>query len=230
MIYPLLLRMTVEEIIKDACLETNTNIKEYWEDKLISDFNEIYRKVRRWVVRVHEDYFWTYWTTDIQEWVTEYAIQRKEVEIEDWEELIKVPWIAKVKKVYILCWETYREVPQLDDFQERAWMKGWTLKDNHIILTREPDEDIENGLKLEGIQAVNDLDWESEEEDMFPWHEDLQDFTHVLTNGLKIKLWNAKQNFEKKQVAQADYDAAFSDMIVYISERVQDIYYTKLTY
>jgi hypothetical protein len=29
-------------------------------------------------VNTHEDYFWNYWTTDIQQGATEYNIQRKE--------------------------------------------------------------------------------------------------------------------------------------------------------
>jgi hypothetical protein len=36
------------------------------------------------------------------------------------------------------------ELPQLSDYQERTGMKGWVLKDNHIILTWTPEEDIEN--------------------------------------------------------------------------------------
>lgn len=237
--------MDVKQIIEDACTETNTSLKEYWEEKALLDFNKIYRRVWRSVVRTHEDYFRNYWTTDIQEWVTEYAIQRKEQEVpetrieedENWEEIevetwnmIKVPWISKVKKVSILFWEHYKEIPQLTDLQERTGYKGWILRDNHVILTWTPEEDIEEWIKLEWIQSVNDLDWESTEEDIFPWHEDLSDFSDVLALGLKVKLWGAKQDFEKKATANEDYEIALEDMRRFVAERVQTVYYTNLQY
>ena len=75
--------MNVEDIILDASMETNTSVKEYWESKIIRDLNSVYRKVWRNIVRLHEDYFWNYWTTDIQEEVNEYAIQRKETSYVD---------------------------------------------------------------------------------------------------------------------------------------------------
>ena len=95
--------MNVEDIILDASMETNTSVKEYWESKIIRDLNSVYRKVWRNIVRLHEDYFWNYWTSDNQEEGNEYAIQRKETSYEDehWV-TIKVPWIAKVKKVYLI--------------------------------------------------------------------------------------------------------------------------------
>lgn len=221
--------MTVEEIIKDACLETNTSLKDYGEEKALLDLNKIYRKVWRNVVKVHEEYFWNYWVTDIQEWATEYAIQRKEEENEDWE---KIPWIAKVKQVFIKATDdwAYLEIPQLDDYEERKGYKGWYLADNHIILSREPKEDIQDWIKLVGIQSINDLTMEDDEESIFPWHEDLSDFWDVLALGLKQILWRAKQDFDKANLAGQEFELAQEDMRRFVAERVQSIYYTKLDY
>ena len=225
--------MDVQWIINDACFETNTNIREYWQAKIISDLNRVYRKVWRNVVRTHEEYFWNYWTTDIQANVSEYAIQRKEVETEDdqWE-TIKIPWIAKVKRVLVKtnADSDYKELEQLDDFEDRVWFHWWTLKDNHIILSWTPDEDIEDWIKLEWIQTVNDLKIDDGADAIFPWHEDLQDFSDVLSYWLKDILWRAKQDFEKSQIAKSDFSVSLEDMLRYISERVQSVYYSQLIY
>jgi hypothetical protein len=43
------------------------------------------------------------------------------------------------------------------------------LKDNHIILNWTPDTDIEDGLKLEGTEASNEPDWDTNvTTDLFP--------------------------------------------------------------
>ena len=224
--------MNVEDIILDASMETNTSVNEYWESKIIRDLNSVYKKVWRNIVRLHEDYFWNYWTTDIQEDVNEYAIQRKETTYEDeqWA-TIKVPWIAKVKKVYLINESGFSdELMELSDAQEAAWYRWYTIKDNHIILNWIPDKEIVWWLKLEGIQTVNDLIWDDEEDAIFPWHEDLQDFENVLQLGLKEILWRAKQDFDKANLAKQEYELALQEMIRYVAERVQNIYYTELQY
>lgn len=220
----------VQKLIEKSCRKTNTSLTEYWEDNILDDLNEIYSEIRRLIVNMHEDYFWTYWTTDIQEWATEYNIQRKEVIDETVTPAIHIPWIAKVKKVYILVDERYVEIPQLSDYQERLWEKWYVLKDNHIILTRTPEEDIEDWLRVEGIQAINELTMESEDIDFFPWHEDLLQFQTVLYSWLKKVLRDWKQDFEKANIETWKYENKKAEMMRYIAERVQDIYYTNLTY
>lgn len=225
----------MKRFIEDALTETNTSISEYWEDKIKSDALKVYVKVWRAITQTHEDYFWNYWTTDIQAWATEYAIQRQAQVINEWEsDEYTVPWIDKVKRVLIKATDDwmYLEIPHLDDYQERAGMKGWTLKDNHIILNWIPDANIEDWLKLEGIEVVNepDMDDDTTTEDLFPWHEDLNQFIPVLATWLKVILWKAKQDFDRMNIAKQDYYEELEEMKRYITERVQDIYYTNLTY
>lgn len=222
--------MNVQKLIEKSCRKTNTSLTEYWQDNVLDDLNEIYSEIWRLIVNMHEDYFWTYWTTDIQEWATEYNIQRTEVIDETVTPAIHIPWIAKVKKVFILVDERYVEIPQLSDYQERLWEKWYVLKDNHIILTRTPKEDIEDWLRVEGIQAINELTMESEDIDFFPWHEDLLQFQTVLYSWLKKVLRDWKQDFEKANIETWKYENKKAEMMRYIAERVQDIYYTNLTY
>lgn len=217
----------MKRFIEDALAETNTSIASYWEQKLYGDAFKIYLQVWRTISNTHEDYFWNYWITDLQEGATEYEIQR------EWDTTwdTPIPWIDKVKKVYILQWETYVEIPQLSDLQEREGMKGWTIKDNHIILNWTPEEDIEDWLKLEWTISPNYPDMsDADEEDLFPYHPDLWQFEPVLAAGLKWKLWLAKQDFDKANLAKAEFYEGQEEMRRYIAERVQGIYYTNLTY
>lgn len=222
----------MKRFIEDALKETNTSKAEYWEDKLKTDALRVYLKVWRMITSTHEDYFWNYWTTDIQAWATEYNIQRTAQVINEGEDdEYTVPWIDKVKKVYLLQWDVYVELPQLSDWEEWAWAKGWMLKDNHIILNWTPDTDIENWLKLEGTEAINEPDWDSNvTTDLFPWHDDLVLFEPVLAAWLKVILWKAKQDFDKSNIAKVDYQEELEEMKRYITERVQKIYYSKNTY
>ena len=217
----------MKRFIEDALVETNTSLAAYWEQKLYGDAFKIYLQVWRTISNTHEDYFWNYWITDLQEGATEYAIQR------EWDTTwdTPIPWIDKVKKVYVKQWDTYVEIPQLSDLDERKWMKWWTIKDNHIILNWTPTEDVEDWLKLEWTISPNYPDMsDADEEDLFPYHPDLYQFEPVLASWLKWKLWLAKQDFDKANLAKQEFYEGQEEMRRYIAERVQWIYYTNLTY
>ena len=110
-------------------------------------------------------------------------------------------------------------------------MKWWTIKDNHIILSWTPSEDIEDWLKLEWTISPNSPDMgDTDEQDLFPYHPDLLQFDPVLDLWLKQILWRAKQDFDKANLAKAEYQEWLEEMRRYIAERVQWIYYTNLTY
>lgn len=217
----------MKRFIEDALVETNTSLAAYWEQKLYGDAYKIYLQVWRTISNTHEDYFWNYWITDLQEWASEYQIQR-EWDL-TWDN--PIPWIDKVKKVYVKQWDTYVEIPQLSDLDERRWMKWWTIKDNHIMLNWTPTEDIEDWLKLEWTISTNNPDMsDADEQDLFPYHPDLWLFEPVLASWLKWKLWLAKQDFDKANLAKQEFYEGQEEMRRYIAERVQWIYYTNLTY
>lgn len=225
--------MTLQDLFVEAYEDTNTSTANYPYSKALIKFNEIYWEVWRMIVTTQEDYFWTYWTTDIQEWAREYKIEREQtsyVDPDTWD-TVYVPWIAKVKKVII--WDgddSCYELPELSDLEESMGLKGWKLKDNHIFLNRTPTEDVEWGLEIQGIQAINPISWTLSEinvEDViFPWHSDLKQFYKVIMDGLKAELWEHKQDFDKSDRMKARYEEWLEKMRRYISQRVQSIYYS----
>ena len=226
------LSFTIEKLMKrfveDALTETNTSASEYWTDKLARDCNKAYLRIRREITQTHEDFFWNYWITDVQAWANEYEIQRT-WETDDDNNVI--PWIDKVKKVYLLCGDAYEELPQLSDYQERAGMRWWTIKDNHIILSWTPEEDIEDWLKLEGTCIMNIPDWtDNTDDDIFPLRPELDYYKPMIATDLRIRLWRSKQDFDKENIAKQDYAEELMELKRFITERVQSIYYTNLTY
>ena len=217
----------MKRFIEDAVLETNTSVADYWEDKLYGDAIKVYLQVWRTISNTHEDYFWNYWFTDLQEWANEYELQGQW--LTSWDE--QIPWIDKVKKVYIKCWDGYQEIPQLTDWQENSWIKWWMIKDKHIILSWTPEEDVEDWLKLEWTICPNYPDMSSDDlTDLFPYHEELWNYESLLASWLKWKLWLAKQDFDKANLAKQEFLEWQEEMRRYIAERVQWIYYTNLTY
>lgn len=206
--------MNVKEILDYAYGETNTSQAQVSQEKTVEKLNKIYKKVWRAIVNAQEDYFWNYWTTDIQKGATEYEIQRREKQLGS----KLIPWIAKIREVQIKSGEKYKS------------FEAWSLADNHIILDFIPQKDEEDWLRIVGIQAINDLKLTDEEEMIFPWHEDLQEFTTVLAKGLEYELWKGKQDFEKANFAMQEYQAELQEMIRFITQRVQKIYFTKLEY
>lgn len=206
--------MNVKEILAYAYGETNTSQAQVSQEKAVEKLNKIYKKLWRVIVNTQEDYFWNYWTTDIQKGATEYEIQRKEAQVGS----KLIPWIAKIREVQIKSGESYES------------FEAWSLADNHIILDFIPQKDEEDWLRIAGIQAINDLKLTDEEEMIFPWHEDLTDFTTVLAKGLEYELWKGKQEFEKANFAMQEYQAELQEMIRFITQRVQKIYHTNLQY
>lgn len=235
--------MTIQDLLEEAYEDTNTSIANYPYTKGLKKLNEIYSEMYRMIVTTQEDYFWTYWTTDLQQWAREYKVEREWTTLVDdswnpvlddqWNE-IKVPWIEKVKKVIIRTDEdTSYEVPELSDLEESNGMKWWKLKDNHIFLNWTPDKTIEWGLEIQWIQNINPVELTDNIEDaIFPWHSDLRQFYKVLLLGLKAELWDHKQDFTKSDStkytnwARAKYNDELEKMKRYISQRVQSIYYS----
>lgn len=226
--------MTLQDLFVEAYEDTNTSTTNYPYSKALVKFNEIYSELYRMIVTTQEDYFWTYWNTDLQEWAREYKVEREETSYTDsqWN-TVYVPWIAKVKKVVIWTDEdTSLEIPELSDLEESYWLKGWTLKDNHIFLNWTPEKTIEWWLEIQGIQAINNISWNLSEIDIkdavFPWHSDLKDFYKVIMFWLKAELRDHKQDFDKADRARQRYEEEKEKMKRYISQRVESIYYSKL--
>ena len=224
--------MTIQDLFVEAYEDTNTSTANYPYTKALTKFNEIYSEVWRMIVTTQEDYFWTYWNTDLQEWAREYKVEREQTSYEDpdtWD-TVYVPWIAKVKKVVIRNDENSYELPELSDLEESDGMKGWKLKDNHIFLNWTPTETIENWLEIQGIQAINPISWTLSEIDIedviFPWHSDLKQFYKVIMDWLKAELREHKQDFEKSDRMKARYEEWLEKMKRYITQRVQSIYYS----
>ena len=225
--------MTIQDLLEEAYEDTNTSTANYPYTKGLKKLNEIYSEMYRMIVTTQEDYFWTYWNTELQEWAREYKVEREQTSYEDpdtWD-TVYVPWIEKVKKVVL--WtdeENSYELPQLSDLEESSGMKWWTLKDNHIFLNWTPTETIENWLEIQGIQAINPISWTLSEiniEDVvFPWHSDLKQFYKVIMDWLKAELREHKQDFEKSDRMKARYEEWLEKMKRYITQRVQSIYYS----
>ena len=223
--------MTLQDLFVEAYEDTNTSTANYPYSKALTKFNEIYKRVYRMIVTTQEDYFWTWWNTDLQKWAREYKIEREQTSYTDSNgNTVYVPWIAKVKKVSIWHDDFKDELKELASLEESMWEKGYVLHDNHIVLNWTPDEDIEWGLQIEWIQAINTISGTLSEinvEDVvFPWHSDLKDFYEVIMWGLKTELREHKQDFDKADRCRQYYNDRLEEMKRYITQRVQDIYYS----
>lgn len=220
--------MTIEEIFQEAYEDTNTSVTNYPYAKALKKFNAMYKEIYRMIVNTQENYFRTYRNTDLQEGATEYKIEREQTSyIEEWE-TVYVPWIAKVEKVYLITENWQELLKELSDLEQVEWVRGYVLKDNHIILNRVPEETIEGGLRLEWIEAVNELTLEDEEGSIFPNQQDLRDFESVLVAWLKVELREHKQDFDKADRARNLYEQKKEEMKRYISQRVQSIYFSNV--
>jgi len=220
--------MTIEEIFQEAYEDTNTSVTNYPYAKALKKFNAMYKEIYRMIVNTQENYFRTYRNTDLQEWASEYKIEREQTSyIEEWE-TVYVPWIAKVEKVYLITENWQELLKELSDLEQVEGVRGYVLKDNHIILNRVPEETIEGGLRLEWIEAVNELTLEDEEGSIFPNQQDLRDFESVLVAWLKVELREHKQDFDKADRARNLYEQKKEEMKRYISQRVQSIYFSNV--
>ena len=220
--------MTIEEIFQEAYEDTNTSVTNYPYAKALKKFNAMYKEIYRMIVNTQENYFRTYRNTDLQEWATEYKIEREQTSyIEEWE-TVYVPWIAKVEKVYLITENGQELLKELSDLEQVEGVRGYVLKDNHIILNRVPEETIEGGLRLEWIEALNELTLEDEEGSIFPNQQDLRDFESVLVAWLKVGLREHKQDFDKADRARNLYEQKKEEMKRYISQRVQSIYFSNV--
>lgn len=220
--------MTIEEIFKEAYEDTNTSVANYPYAKALKKFNAMYKEIYRMIVNTQENYFRTYRNTDLQEWATEYKIEREQTSYIEDGETVYVPWIAKVEKVYLITENGQELLKELSDLEQVEGVRGYVLKDNHIILNRVPEETIEGGLRLEWIEAVNELTLEDEEGSIFPNQQDLRDFESVLVAWLKVELREHKQDFDKADRARNLYEQKKEEMKRYISQRVQSIYFSNV--
>lgn len=220
--------MTIQNIIELALFRTNTSKSFYPANYCEEQLNRIYKKVYRAIVEANENFFWNEWTTDILEDATEYSIIRTAEHIidpETEEETWVIPGISRVIKVSLKDsnWE-YQELHHLAEGETCKW---WVLKDNHIILNFVPKEDIEDWLKIEGIEALEELDSEYEWQ-LFPWHDDLQEFQYLISLWLEYEMWRAKQDFDKANIALQEYQADLQELIKYVTPRTHWIYFSNV--
>ena len=75
--------MTLQKLFEDAYEDTNTSTANYPYTKALDKFNEIYSEVWRMLVTAQEDYFWTYWNTDLQAGAREYKVEREQTSYTD---------------------------------------------------------------------------------------------------------------------------------------------------
>ena len=75
--------MTIEDIFDEAYEDTNTSKANYSYEKALRKFNALYKELYRMIVTTQEDYFWTYWNTDIQEGAREYKVEREQTQYVD---------------------------------------------------------------------------------------------------------------------------------------------------
>ena len=197
--------MTIEEIFQEAYEDTNTSVTNYPYAKALKKFNAMYKEIYRMIVNTQENYFRTYRNTDLQEWATEYKIEREQTSyIEEWE-TVYVPWIAKVEKVYLITENGQELLKELSDLEQVEGVRGYVLKDNHIILNRVPEETIEGGLRLEWIEAVNELTLEDEEGSIFPNQQDLRDFESVLIKQIEQEISMNRKRRKWKDISLKEY-------------------------
>jgi hypothetical protein len=58
--------MTIQDLLVEAYEDTNTSTTNYPYTKALRKLNEVYSEVYRMIVTTQEDYFWTYWNTNLQ--------------------------------------------------------------------------------------------------------------------------------------------------------------------
>ena len=75
--------MKVKEIIALACYKTNTSSNQYPDQYLVHQLDKVYKRIWRAILTADEKYLRNSWTTAIQQGVSEYSIQRKQVVIDD---------------------------------------------------------------------------------------------------------------------------------------------------
>ncbi|MBO7716772.1 MAG: hypothetical protein J6S85_24610 [Methanobrevibacter sp.] len=59
--------MTLQDLFIEAYEDTNTSIANYPYSKALTKANEIYNEMYDAIVTTQEDYFRTYWTTELQQ-------------------------------------------------------------------------------------------------------------------------------------------------------------------
>lgn len=81
---------------------------------------------------------------------------------------------------------------------------------------------------IEGIEAIKAIT--TEQDILFAGHEDLEQFDDVLCLGLEAELWRGKQDLDKANLAKQEFEERLMEMIRFVTQRVQKIYYSNLEY
>lgn len=217
--------MNIDKIISIARFETNTANTKFPQDYIIESLNDIYKELWDLILEVDEKYFWNIWKTNINKNQTEYDIMREETINR---EGTIIPGISKIQNIKILSKNKYTTLKELTENERERGDKWWFLADNHIILNWIPTEEIENWILLEGVESVNRLKIWGEKESIFPWHLDLARYWKVLLYGLKWKLWEGKQDFDKSSRAFQFWENEKEKMSRSITQRTQWIYFSNI--
>ena len=215
--------MNWQQIITRALRLSHTNVANYTITQSVEDLNLIYQDlVDRIVVISKWDYFWDIWTTNAVVGQSEYLAEKLWISPNDLD-------IKKINKVWIKYSSTdtyftralYQNPWVLDkhpDYYKTNHSKTspfFYIQDESFFIYPAPTEAITGGIEIFVIHKPANIDENTSEDNI----EIPSQFHKVMSDGLKMYIYQSQGKLNEAQVAEWDYERGISNMVTFIKKR-----------
>jgi len=220
--------MNVSEIIWLARTLTHTTSTQVSDAVGLQYLNIVYHDLENSIVTgINENFFWDTFTTDTVEDQNEYVLPVASATVNGIRKIIdwRIYWTqeqaddSNYSKLSSDSTNNYSE--GLDYLEENQPTNNafFELREGSVFIYPTPENAITNGLKMQAIIALKDLDWADEEVDVYPNQSTLRQFHHVLAVWMKQYIYSQQREFWEKDNAIQEYSIAKDWMLNFLEDR-----------
>ena len=215
--------MNWQQIINRALRLSHTNVANYTTAQAVEDLNLVYQDLVDRIVCVSKwDYFWDIWTTDTVIWQSEYTAEKLGIDPNDLD-------IKKINKVFI-------KYDSTDEYYTKAlYQNPWVLEehpdyysdkqnkncpffyiqDTSFFIYPAPTNTDTDWIQIFVIHKPADIDETTDQDDI----EIPAQFHKILSDGLKMYIYQSQGKLNEAQIAEQDYEKGIANMVAFVKQR-----------
>lgn len=211
--------MDFADIITLARTQTNTSIGQISDATMLIYGNIAYHLIENRIIKeISDDYFYTYFTTNLTSWTNEYTIPASSS---------TVKWVKRILSVEVKYSATdptrtlavnrqndnyWVAIDYLATYQDKS-NPIYDIKDSSIFLYPTPTETVSWWLVMQAIVNLIDLTLSDTEDKIFPNATELRAWHYMIAEWMKQFIYDNKQQEQEKINAINNFEINLRNMI-----------------
>lgn len=195
----------------------------YTNADLLKYANKRYQIIQNAIVnKVNENYFYDIFSANTVADQSEYTLKNSTSLLSGIKKMISVSIKNKSTDEYtkISEWNSNLSIDSIDQLaSDGNYEQFYQIRDGSIFIYPAPTESVSNGLKIEALISLPDLTVTSVSTAIFPKNTELREYHYIIAQGLRADIFALQGLFDKKDVAEAEFNDSLNLMIYNLNGR-----------